>query len=87
MVGGAVFKVHLNAVLSMMTRGAWAGGRASWQATSQTSLRSSNGGKESQYHLHLFTTFGSFGEGTHELIKEMTNETDWSCSDPWANQT
>ena len=31
-----------------------------------------------------FTTFGSFGEGTHELTKEMmTNDTDWSCSNPW----
>ena len=30
-----------------------------------------------------FTTFGGFGEGTHELIKEITNDTDWNCNDPW----
>ena len=30
-----------------------------------------------------FTTFGGFGEGTHELIKEMTNDTDWNFNDPW----
>ena len=30
-----------------------------------------------------FTTFGGFGEGTHELIKEVTKDTDWSLNDPW----
>jgi len=30
-----------------------------------------------------FTTYGSFGKGTHELIKEVTNDTDWNCNDPW----
>ena len=30
-----------------------------------------------------FTTFGGFGEGTHELIKEATNDTEWSPNDPW----
>ena len=30
-----------------------------------------------------FTTYGSFGKGTHELIKEVTNGTDWNCNDPW----
>ena len=30
-----------------------------------------------------FTTFGGFGEGTRELIKEVTKDTDWSLNDPW----
>ena len=30
-----------------------------------------------------FTTVGGFGEGTHELIKEATNDTEWSPNDPW----
>ena len=30
-----------------------------------------------------FTTFGGFGEGTHEFIKEVTKDTDWSLNDPW----
>ena len=29
------------------------------------------------------TTFGGFGEGTHELIKEVTKDTGWSLNDPW----
>ena len=33
--------------------------------------------------LPHFTTFGGFGEGTHELIKKITNDTDWNCNDPW----
>ena len=28
-------------------------------------------------------TFGGFGEGTHEFIKEVTKDTDWSLNDPW----
>ena len=35
------------------------------------------------YTAITFTTFGGFGEGTHELIKEVTKDTDWSLNDPW----
>ena len=27
-----------------------------------------------------FSTFGGFGEGTHELIKKATSDTDWNLT-------
>ena len=30
-----------------------------------------------------YPIIGGFGEGTHELIKEATNDTEWSPNDPW----
>ena len=41
-------------------------------------------GLDIDFKAITFTTFGGFGEGTHELIKEVTKDTDWSLNDPWA---
>ena len=40
-------------------------------------------GLDIDFKAITFTTFGGFGEGTHELIKKITNDTDWNCNDPW----
>ena len=40
-------------------------------------------GLDIDFKAITFTTFGGFGEGTHELIKEVTKDTDWSLNDPW----
>jgi len=40
-------------------------------------------GLDIDFKAITFTTFGGFGEGTHELIKEATKDTDWSLNDPW----
>ena len=39
-------------------------------------------GLDIDFKAITFTSFGGFGEGTHELIKEITNGTDWNCNDP-----
>ena len=36
-------------------------------------------GLDIDFKAITFTTFGGFGEGTHELIKKITNDTDWNC--------
>ena len=40
-------------------------------------------GLDIDFKAITLTTFGGFGEGTHELIKKITNDTDWNCNDPW----
>ena len=40
-------------------------------------------GLDIDFKAITFSTFGGFGEGTHELIKKATNDTDWNLNDPW----
>ena len=40
-------------------------------------------GLDIDFKAITFSTFGGFGEGTHELIKKATSDTDWNPNDPW----